>query len=508
MRSTRRARGSPLRRSRAARGAALCLLAAAEGCTPTAPGPRGPDVVLVTLESLRTDRVGAYGGASSGRPEVATTPNLDAFAAEATVYEDAHAVTSWTLAAHASLFTGLYPSGHQTTGPLDRLDDSYPTLAETLAARGWQTAAVVSGPYLRRTHNLGQGFEIYDDSSASIANRLAHDDVTNPALLDGLRRILDAERDPERPLFLFAYFWDSHFDYLPPPPWDAAFVPSAAERFDARALDTNAAIHAGMDAGRLAWLRAQYDGEIRWTDEHLGALFALLRERGLWDGALVIVTADHGEEFFDHGEKGHKNNLYAETVRVPLLVKYPGQREGRRDARLASQVDVLPTVLEAAGAAVTFPVHGRSLRAPDPDPERAVLYELDTSRYYAGADGSISAQSSPWRALRRGELKLVERAAPGAAEPQRELYRVSRDPAERDDLAAREPERAAELARELRGELARAAADAARYRRGGPAELSDEERTQLEALGYFDRESAPGGPGSEIPPLPRASPAR
>jgi arylsulfatase A-like enzyme len=454
---------------------------------------RGPDVVLITLESLRTDHVGAYGGSSPGRPELPLTPNLDAFAAGATVYEDAHAVTSWTLASHASLFTGLYPSGHQTTGPRDRLDDSYPTLAETLAGRGWQTAAVVSGPYLRRTHNLGQGFEIYDDSAASLASGLAHDDVTSPAMLGSLRRILDAERDPDRPLFLFAYFWDSHYDYLPPPPWDAAFVPPGAERFDARGLDTNAAIHAGMDARRLAWLRAQYAGEIRWTDEQLGALFALLRERGLWEGALVVVTADHGEEFFDHGEKGHKNNLYAETVRVPLLVKYPGQREGLRDARLASQVDVLPTVLEAAGVAPAFPVHGRSLRAPDPDPGRAILYELETSRYYGAADGSISAQRSPWRAIRRGELKLVERRPPGGGGASRELYRVSRDPGERDDLAAREPERAAELERDLAAELAHAAADAARYQRGGPAELSDEERAQLEALGYFEPGPPAGG---------------
>src|SRR5262245_48706044 len=489
----------PLRPSGAAWSAALllaggaALLLAAAGCTPAAPPPRGPHVVLVTIESLRTDHVGAYGGASPGRPEVPLTPNLDAFAAEATVYEDAHAVTSWTLASHASLFTGLYPSGHQTTGPRDRLDDSYPTLAETLAGRGWQTAAAVSGPYLRRTHNLAQGFEIYDDKAASLASGLAHDDVTSPAMLDSLRRILDEQRDPARPLFLFAYFWDSHFDYLPPPPWDAAFVPPDAERFDARNLDTNPAIHAGMEARRLAWLRAQYDGEIRWTDENLGQLFRLLRERGLWDDALVIVTADHGEEFFDHGEKGHKNNLYTETVRVPLLVKYPGQREGRRDARLASAVDVLPTVLEAAGIVAGFPVHGRSLRAPDPDPGRAVLYELETSRYYGHSDGSISERSSPWRAIRRGDLKLVEHTSPDGGGVTRELYRVSSDPGEREDLAAREPERAAELERELAAELGRAAADAVRYRRGGPAELTAEERAQLEALGYFDPAPAPPG---------------
>jgi len=478
----------PLRRSGRPRGAALAgLLAAGLACSRSAPPPRGPDVVLVTVESLRTDSVGAYGGASPGRPEVPITPNLDAFASGATVYEDAHSVTSWTLASHASLFTGLYPSGHQTTGPLDRLDDSVPTLAEVLAARGYQTAGVVSGPYLRRTHNLSQGFEVYDQEAASITSRLAHADVTNPAMLVALERVLDRDRDPERPLFLFAYFWDPHFDYLPPPPWSTAFVPPGAEPFDARDLDANPAIHAGMDAQRLAWLRAQYAGEIRWTDEHLGRFFELLRQHGLWDDALVIVTADHGEAFFDHGGKGHKNGLYAEEVHVPLFVKYPGQGEGRRDARLASLVDVLPTVLEAVGVAPDFPVHGRSLRAPDPDPERAVLFELETSRFTAGAAGVVRASRTFWQAIRRGEWKLVEwrDEGPGAAGPGRRLFRVTEDPAEAVDLADREPQRRDELERALAAAVGAARADGQRYRRGGEAQLSAEEIERLRALGYF-----------------------
>jgi arylsulfatase A-like enzyme len=442
--------------------------------------------VLVTLESLRTDRVGAYGGRSPGRPELALTPHLDAFAAQATVYEDAHAVTSWTLASHASLFTGLFPSGHQATGPLDRLDDSYPTLAEALAARGYRTAAVVSGPYLRRTHNLSQGFEVYDESASSLTNRLAHDDVTNPALLAAVDRVLEAESGRPGPLFLFAYFWDPHFDYLPPAPWDGAFAPPDADRFDLRDYDTNEQVRADMDPRRLAWVHAQYAGEIRATDEALGALFERLRAQGRWDESLVIVTADHGEEFFEHGEKGHKNNLHAESVHVPLIVKYPGQREARRDARLASLVDVLPTVLEAAGGPASFPVHGRSLRAADPDPARAILYELEATRFRRLPSGEVAKQASSWRALRRGPLKLVESSGPGGT-PGRQLFRVDADPGERVDLAAREPERAAELSAALESELAHAREDAALYHRGGEARLSGDDLDRLRELGYFER---------------------
>jgi arylsulfatase A-like enzyme len=469
-----------------AAAALAAFVAAGTGCSRAEPGAGAPDVVLVTLESLRTDRVGAYGGRSPGRPELALTPHLDAFAAVATVYENAHAVTSWTLASHASLFTGLYPSGHQATGPLDRLDDSYPTLAEALAQRGYRTAAVVSGPYLRRTHNLSQGFEIYDESAASLTNRLAHDDVTNPALLASLARVLEAERARKAPLFLFAYFWDPHFDYLPPAPWDGAFAPPDAERFDLRGFDTNEQIRADMDPRRLAWVLAQYAGEIRATDEALGSFFDQLRAQGRWDGALVIVTADHGEEFFEHGEKGHKNNLYAESVHVPLIVKYPGQREGRRDARLVSLVDVLPTVLEAAGVKVSFPVHGRSLRAPDPGPDRAVLYELEAMRFYRTPSGDVEKRLSRWRALRRGPLKLLEWEEPGEETAQRRLFRVTDDPGERSDLAASDPGRAAELSAALAAELARAHADASLYHRGGEAKLSPEDVDRLRELGYFE----------------------
>lgn len=457
------------------------------GCGAASVPPGAPDIVILTLESLRTDHVGAYGGRSPGRPEVPITPEIDAFATRATVYEDAHSVTSWTLASHASLFTGLYPAGHRTDGPRDRLADSLPTLAEVLAQRGYQTAGVVSGPYLRRTHNLSQGFEHWDDSSASITNKLAHDDVTNPRMQEGLQRFLEQERDPERPFLLFGYFWDPHHDFLPPPPYDRMFVGEGASPIDLRGFDTNAAIHPGMPPEQLAYVLSQYAGEIRWTDLHVGRLFRLLQELSLWDNSVIVVTSDHGEEFFDHGEKGHKNNLYAETTRVPLIVKYPGQVEGRREARPVSLVDLLPTLLALTGGSADFPVHGRSLLA-EPDPERALLYELRALRYYREPDGAVEARGDRWYAVRGGDWKLVWRGAegevPGSGKGS-QLFQVAADPDERADLAAREPQQAAALRRRLVTELEHARRDAERYPRGGPAELSAEEIEQLRELGYL-----------------------
>ncbi|MGI9590242.1 MAG: sulfatase [Myxococcota bacterium] len=438
-----------------------------------------PHVVLVTLESLRTDHVGAYGGASPARPDVALTPALDAFASEATVYERAHSVTSWTLTSHASLFTGLYPTAHGTEGPRDCLDASYTTLAERLSEAGYQTAGVISGPYLRTLHQLDQGFELWDESPTSITNALAHDDVTNPAMERSLARLLDERFDRERPLFLFAYFWDPHYDFIPPAPYDAMFVGPGLQPIDARNFETNPAVHAGIAPEQLRWILSQYAGEIRWTDAALGRFFAHLKRLGIWDDALVIVTADHGEEFFEHGEKGHKNNLHGETVHVPLLVKLPGQREGRRDARLVSLVDVVPTALEAAGLPLPdSALQGHSLLSSGPA-DRVVVFELLAMQYMRGPQGERSARKRRHQGVQQGAWKLLWDDAGGGG-----LYDRGRDPGERAPFASRADGRS-RLRAAFEGVHARSQEIAGRHRSCGEVELGPQEIEVLCALGYL-----------------------
>ncbi|MCA9511778.1 MAG: sulfatase [Myxococcales bacterium] len=486
-----------MRRARAfARVAAVALSFAAAGCgdadrgTDRAPA-RPPSVVLVTIESLRTDHVGAYGGRSATRPDVAITPTLDALAAEAVTYERAHSVTSWTLASHASLFTGLYPAAHQTQRPRGSLGEGYDTLAEVLARAGYQTAGVVSGPYLRRMHGLVQGIEWLDEAPAGVVPARAHSDVTNPAMERGLIEFVELRRDAERPFFLFAYFWDPHFDFLPPAPYDAMFVDDGVERIDVHDFDTSDTIHPGISEAELDFVLSQYDGEIRATDELLGRFFSLLRARGLWDDALVIVTADHGEEFFDHGQKGHKNNLYAETVHVPLFVKYPrgtGPAAGTRDARLASLVDVAPTVLDVAGVPRALrpdvPLDGRSLLAP-PDPARAIFLEL-LSTWYLQRGSRVDVDVERFWAAMRGDEKLVVHE-PRLGRPRRELYDVAADPRETRDLAS-DPSHAAGVAalgRALDAQQAAAREVAARFAAGSDAQLDPEDEQRLRELGYL-----------------------
>ena len=225
---------------RAAAAAALLALLSCGGESP----PR-PNIFLISVESLRADHVGCYGY------ERATTPNLDRLAREATVYRQAFAPTSWTLTSHATLFTGLYPSAHGVIEPRHKLNDSYYTLAEALAESGYQCAGFASGPFLRAPYNLHQGFETWEDGPAAPNQESAHADITNPRMEELLTAFLEEERDPDRPFFLFAYLWDVHYDFLPPPPFDTLFVPEDARRIDASGFETNPLIHPEMDPAAL-----------------------------------------------------------------------------------------------------------------------------------------------------------------------------------------------------------------------------------------------------------------
>ena len=480
------------------------------GCDEKSPRPGAPpNVVLITIESLRSDTV------PSTRGGIPVSPAFESIAEEAAVFTDAHSVTSWTLASHASLFTGLYPTSHAATQPLSRLGDSYATMAEILGDRGYQCAGIVSGPYLRTEYNLSQGFEHYDEELATALSArtdesgvtpAAHRDMTSPGMLEKLTRFLTVERDPERPFFLFAYFWDPHYDYIPPSPYDTLFVgpecvPVDLSQYEVSTLGQSGIApgqggtapgqgvpgQSGIAPGELAYVLSQYYGEIRWTDWHLGRLTDLLEAEGLWESSLVIVTSDHGEEFFDHGNKGHKKGLYGETVQVPLAVKFPKGAQGNADwmtgvqDRLVSLVDVLPTVLEVTGTESPGPLPGRSLLAPPRTAEDPIFYELD-SVHYAVDDPTLSQRTSEkWYGIREGDHKLI--VVPSAKRV--ELYDLVADPGEKVNLAQRDASVARSLMVHMTDGFQVMANLGQLYVAGGEAELSPEAKEQLRSLGYI-----------------------
>lgn len=332
-------------------------LAVTSGMTGCAPPPSPPSILLVTLDTTRVDHLSCYGY------ERDTSPNLDALAAESVRFTRAWSTSSWTLPAHASLFTGLYPSSHGVqfdagsqsgASPvlrLPRLDERFETLAERLAARGYQTAAFVGGPWLERTFGLLQGFQHVDDElpDLSTAGRPAGD-LTERALA------WLASADAGRPIFLFVNYFDPHDPYEPPPGFD--LYPAA--RMAIPRNWTRRVLSGWEPPPRIRKaLRDRYDGEIRAMDHQLGRLLAAVRDRPDGDRTLVIVTADHGESFGEDGFWLHNGSLGEETVRVPLVVRYPDGRDaGRVRDDPVQIVDVVPLIAAELGEPLPDGVQG------------------------------------------------------------------------------------------------------------------------------------------------------
>jgi arylsulfatase A-like enzyme/Flp pilus assembly protein TadD len=437
-----------------ARGPAVAILLIAVACrggTDGAPSPgaaRGgpPSIVLVSIDTLRADHVGAY-GATSG-----ATPNLDALAAEGVVFEGAVSPVPVTLPAHASMLTGLLPHRHGVRdNGLYRLPPDVPVLAAELAAARYDTAAVVAAAVLDRQYGLGRGFRVYDDAvggaaGLAIAERGAAT-VTDAALAAASRL--------RPPFFLFVHYYDPHAAYRPPSPW--------SERFSAR----------------------PYDGEVAYADAEVGRLRRELAARGLATDPVFVVTSDHGEGLGEHGEATHGPFLYQATLHVPLIVAAPGRwPAGRRVKGLVSNLDVTPTLLSLAGRPVPASLDGRDLGpaatggAPAP---RALPLETE-----------FALNSYGWAAL----VGVTDGALKWIGAPDEELYDLATDPGETANLASKRREDA----RRLAGLWQKGVAENRRSPFTSGSETEDADRlARLQSLGYAAGSRAGAGDPGERP---------
>ena len=313
---------------------------------------RRPNVILVTLDTTRADRLGCYGGP-------VPTPALDRLAAEGVVFETAVTPLPSTPQAHASILTGLLPPHHGLLRVGQTLPAATPTLATILAANGYSRAAAVAAAILDPRFGLNRGFAEY--LAPDHADALAADVQVGRA-----QEIVARARGP---FFLWLHLYDPHRPYLPPDAYRDRFRDDpASARYgrdaDAFRRETTDPVAEGRaptpDELRLAM--ALYDGEVRFMDAELDALWDFLRARGLWDGALIVVTADHGESFRADYPFDHTDRLTEEIVRVPLIVKLPGARARARVRAPVDLTDILPTVLDVAGIPAPAGIDGRSLR--------------------------------------------------------------------------------------------------------------------------------------------------
>ncbi|MDJ0851212.1 MAG: sulfatase [Myxococcota bacterium] len=453
---------------------------------------RPRNVLLISVDTLRADHLGAYGYAAP------TSPFLDSLAARGVRFVEAHATASWTLPSHMSLMTSLHPHAHRVDTERAGLAPEVRTLAQVLGAAGLRTAAFVSWVYVSRKYGFDRGFDRFVELLPPKERRRpgSPDTVEADAFVD---EVLEwAAFAGSEPFFLFLHLFGPHLDYAPPLEDARIFDPGLSDLRAGRYSELRPYIR-GLGAGakriaadERARALALYDGEIRFVDRELARLFAALEARGLLEHTLVVFTSDHGEEFDEHGSmEGHGWTLYDEVTHVPLLLRFPDDRyAGTVVGEPVSGVDVAPTILDALGLAVPGAFAGRSLLP-------LVRGESVASR---PVFSQIRRFNRKW-AVRTDRHKLVYTADTGTnafgvpVRPGYELYDLAADPGERRDRYAESGPEALALVRALD------AFRAARAREPAPpaAPLSAEERRRLRALGYLD--GAPPLSGS-----PRSAP--
>lgn len=439
---------------------------------------RPPSIVFVLVDTLRADYLGTYGF------DGPVSPNLDRLAEESVVFERAFAQAPWTKPSIASLFTSLAPETHGVLAhdgkyvapggatTTEALSQDATTLAESLAAAGYETAAFVANPWLKADHGFAQGFATWTQPQGF---KLP---VRAPLLLGAAGKWL-AARDPAKPFFLYVHLMDVHGPYVAPDTdYDAVrespgLGPSRPLTTDERARLLPYLLRTRWadtpEANDVRTWRARYAAGVHAADRALGSFLNGLTALGVLDDAIVVVTSDHGEELADHGAWDHGLRLYDEQIRVPLILRLPGGASGGQRVReVVSLIDVMPTLLARAGAAAPPAMQGRDL---------SPLLDEDEAGTPGGASFASGVKWQPrMRSLRTPEWKLI---ADGDAA---RLFDVARDPGEQQDLAATRPDERRALVSELEAHERKLGEQPALAREEAP--VSDEMKRRLEALGY------------------------
>ena len=471
------------------------LLVGAGSCGGPEQGAQRLNVLLVVIDTARADKFGCYGHPGG------LTPRVDQLAAEGVVFEHAAAHAPWTLPSTASLLSSLHPQEHGAGGYLDLaplaqggsptvafrgLAPEVETVSEAFQEAGWRTGAIVNVDFLDREFGLTQGVDDLDAAWYESNREVRSATQTTDLALEWL-----GEREDE-PFFLLAHYFDAHAVYEPPQEFRRRFA-APQDRQDLGFVFGTRQHMLLLRAGRLdlegsVIERAErlYEAELAYVDAEVGRLLDGLRDLGLEGDTLVVLTADHGEEFLDHGGFEHGHTLYDELTRVPLVMRLPDHLPAGRLVRgTAALVDVAPTLCELAGIPAPAGFVGRSL-AP-------ALGGADLGQRPILAHGNfwgeplVSWRSGRWKLILTPRAEGVGgevEVRPGAGYSGQydvELYDLDADPAEREDLAEREPA----LVARLRAEYEEVRLHLAAHAKGATVELDEAGRQRLQALGYL-----------------------
>jgi arylsulfatase A-like enzyme len=389
-----------------------------------------PNVILISLDTLRADHLGCYG---YGRP---TSPFLDTLAEDGALFEHTYAQSPWTLPSHLSMLFSLNSASHQVYFNDQKINGELPSLATHLKDRGYLTCGLTAGGYVSPIFGFSKGFDRYDNPTKGHKERQGKDEAER--LFEVTDRWIEDNHD--KPFFLFLHTYQIHDPYVCPPPYNSMFLED-----EGSAPWSGLALHALLDEQggdrdftpeERANIVALYDGEIRYTDEKLlRPLVRRLKELGIYDKTLLIITSDHGEEFEEHGGWLHGHTLYDEAIRVPLLIKFPGSEyRGRRLGSVVRIIDILPTVMDV----LDIPFDRGSIEGLSLLPlltgketgDRVFISDL--------AHKNIPEPCPAMIATNRGRLKFILQASDKGPDTVR-AFNLLQDPEERTDISHRAP---------------------------------------------------------------------
>ncbi|HET9887875.1 MAG TPA: sulfatase [bacterium] len=446
-----------------------------------APAP-GLNVLLLTIDTIRPDSFGAC-----GNPTV-RTPHLDRFSRRALQFPVCVTPAPWTLPSLASLLTGRYPGEHKVLEALGAPPDSIRSLPEIFLKEGRSTAAFVSNPWLA-TGTLARGFqtfevaerlECYREMSATRLYRALSKSLLRARQLDQGERITDrglswieSAAGRNRPWFVWLHYFDPHLPNWPPPPLDRLTGPPPHQVNAAITVEQiRAGDFSGGEQGRDE-IERLYWGEVTVTDHAIGRVLRQLERWGIFEHTVVVVTGDHGEEFWEHGDYGHGHAMYDEIVRVPLLWSAPQIERGAIDARMARLIDVAPTLLALLGVTPSNHFAGNALLANSESGERE-----------AYGEGTLYGPEKKF--LRSETTKIVfTPPADSAAAVSLQVFDLVHDPAERRDLSRENPALADSLMMRLTQWIQRAGTSRKTSSGSIPGGVDPSIEEQLRALGYI-----------------------
>ncbi len=311
-----------------------------------------PNFLVIVIDTLRSDHMSCYGYNKN------TTPNIDKLVRHGCIFTNCYSTSSWTLPACTSLMTGLYTQTHKTNKWDSSIPKWAPFLPRILAAHGYYCSGVSSNPFLSEKYGFASGFHKFDEETVIAAAKWSfplaeskHKAIvlasTGATATRTTMQLLN-NRPHDKPFFIFIHYMDCHADYVPPPPFDTKFNPDYSGDITGHVQSQR--FSTDISQRDLRHVKSLYDGEIAYTDFQVAQLLEHLNALNLENNTCVVLTADHGEEFLEHGNWGHGYNLFNECLRIPLIIRWPGKiKPGTTINIPVSIIDIMPTILDAAG---------------------------------------------------------------------------------------------------------------------------------------------------------------